>query len=175
MNTTQKNSVVTACYIIVSALWRLIPHWPNVTPFTALALSTGNMHHTHLSILIPLIPLAITDLFFGFHSTMPFVYGSLILIHLIGKKLQPKKPSSILIASLASSCIFFIITNFGAWLMSDLYPQTLGGLFTALTLGIPFYKNALLGDLMFSIIFFGGLSLLQPQRQENNHASAING
>ena len=50
-----------------------------------------------------------------------------------------------------SSTVFFLISNFGVWLLG--YPHTLEGLITCYTLAIPFFGNTLIGDLMFT----GGL------------------
>ena len=161
MKKEQKKPTLTITYMAVSALWRLIPHWPNMTPFTALALFSGSQHQSHWSLLAPLIPLVATDLFFGLHATIPFVYGSMILISLLGRRLHKKSPLSLAGATVASSLLFFIITNFGAWLTSGLYPQTLGGIVTAFTLAIPFYQNAVIGDLAFSLIFFGCMGLIK--------------
>jgi len=68
-------------------------------------------------------------------------------------------------ASLSSTVIFFLITNFGAWLGSPLYPQNFAGLmesyaaglafFNDGSLGISFFMNSLLGDLFYSGLFFG--------------------
>lgn len=157
MNRLSKTSILTCTYTIASALYRLLPHWPNIAPFTALAFWTGNTKTSRWSLAIPLIPLACTDLFLGWHATIPFVYGSLILIGLLGRSLHTKKPLIVLATTLISSLIFFIITNFGAWLTSGLYPHTSNGLITAFTLAIPFYQNAIIGDLAFSLIFFGAM------------------
>ncbi len=154
-------STLTTFYLIASAAWRLLPHWPNIAPFTALALVTGSQHQSRWAPLAPLIPLAATDLFFGLHATIPFVYGSMVLISLFGRRLRKKNPLALAGASLVSSLIFFVTTNFGVWLLSGLYPQTVGGLLTTFTLAIPFYQNALLSDLTFSLVFFGCMRLVE--------------
>ena len=49
---------------------------------------------------------------------------------------------------LASSTLFFIVTNFGVWLLG--YPNTIAGLISCYTLAIPFFLNTILGDLFFT-------------------------
>ena len=69
-----------------------------------------------------------------------------------------------------SSVLFFMITNFGAWLTSGLYPMTADGLLQAYIAGIPFFQNSLLGNLVFAALLFGGFAALQrtlPALAEN--------
>ena len=55
---------------------------------------------------------------------------------------------------LLSSLSFFIITNFGVWLMH--YPKSLTGLLECYTLAIPFFRNSLIGDFFFAgVLYFG--------------------
>ena len=96
--------------------------------------------------MIPLISLFISDLFLGFHDTIPFVYGAFILITLLGKMAKKITLGTVLM----SSAIFFLISNFGVWFYN--YPITLDGLISCFTLAIPFFINTILGDLFYSAI-----------------------
>src|SRR3569623_126313 len=44
-------------------------------------------------------------------------------------------------AALASSVLFFVITNFGMWLFSGFYPRTLAGLEACYVAAVPFFQN----------------------------------
>ena len=57
--------------------------------------------------------------------------------------------------------LFFLLTNFGAWMTSGLYAKTVAGLMQAYAAGIPFFQNSLLGNLVFAAVIFGGYHLLQ--------------
>jgi hypothetical protein len=59
------------------------------------------------------------------------------------------KWTSVLIGSL----IFFIVSNFGVWVLS--YPHTIEGLIACYTLAIPFFGYSILGDMAWSLIIFG--------------------
>jgi hypothetical protein len=50
---------------------------------------------------------------------------------------------------------FFLVTNFLVWLRGTTYPQTLEGLLTCYLAGVPFYRQTLVGDLVFSGVIFG--------------------
>jgi hypothetical protein len=76
-------------------------------------------------------------------------------IVLLGTRLHNhEKPLWIGGAALASPVSFFLISNFAAWATMDIYPKTFAGLMTSYTLGLPFFKNDLIGTLFFSAVFF---------------------
>jgi hypothetical protein len=85
--------------------------------------------------------------------------------------LNKVNPVRVVLASVASSLIFFLITNF-AFLYPEAaiadpnlgnYPHNFSGIFASYTAGIPFLKNQILGDLFFSGVLFGGFALLQKR------------
>jgi len=147
--------------ILFGALMRLIPHWPNFTPIAAMALFGGAyFKKKHMALLIPLLAMFVSDLILGLHQWMISVYISFALVVGIGILLRSRiKVGTVLLASLSSSLLFFIITNFAMWVGSPFYPQTFAGLIECYTLAIPFLNNGLLGDLFYSTIFFGGFYL----------------
>ncbi len=134
--------------IILFAIFsRFIPHPPNFTPITAIALlSSKGFTNRWIIFLIPIISLFISDLFLGLHDSIPFVYGAFILITLLG--ISAKKIS--IGTVLMSSTIFFLISNFGVWFYN--YPLTLNGLISCYTLAVPFFLNTILGDLAYCTI-----------------------
>ncbi|MCL5436313.1 MAG: hypothetical protein M1549_00345 [Candidatus Dependentiae bacterium] len=154
-------SLPTILYATISALWRLIPHWPNFTPFTALALYSGSRERSWSGLLAPLIPLALTDLFFGWHATIPFTYGGMVIITLLGRLVKSEDKLHLALITLTSSAVFFIVSNLGAWLLGGLYPHTLSGLISTFVSAVPFYQNALAGDLAFTILFWGCPALIK--------------
>ena len=62
-------------------------------------------------------------------------------------------------ASLLASVLFFLITNFVVWLQGSLYPLTGAGLVECFTMALPFFRNTLMGDLIFSLLLFGAYEL----------------
>ncbi len=149
--------------ILLAAASRLIPHPPNVTPIAAMALFGGAYFSNRAAAyLVPLAAMVLSDLALGFHPTMPFVYASFILIVLIGSRLRGRRTlSTVTLSALASSVLFFLVTNFGVWVMGTLYPKTLAGLAAAYVAALPFFRNTVLGDLSYVAILFGGFALLE--------------
>lgn len=148
--------------IAIVVILRLLPHPPNVAPIGGLALFSGAHLSKKSAIIISLLVMFISDLFLGFHNTMPFVYGSFIAIVFIGSLLRKnQKPIFILKASLAASFLFFIVTNFGVWLVGNMYPKTLSGLVNAYILALPFFRNTIIGDFVYTFSFFYGYRLIE--------------
>jgi hypothetical protein len=152
-----KKTVFGIIFILFISLTRLLPHPPNVTPLTGIALFSGSTIGGMMAFGPPLLIMLISDAFLGFHATIPFVYGSFIIITLFGFILQYRnKLHHYIIASLCSSTLFFLITNFGVWLTSPMYQKTINGLILCYTMGIPFFRNTILGDMFYTIgIFYG--------------------
>ncbi|MDO8609868.1 MAG: hypothetical protein Q7R95_04925 [bacterium] len=146
--------------IILAVVARLIPHAPNFAPIGGLALFSGANFKKKSALIIPLSAMFISDIFLGFHKTMPYVYLSFILIALIGGLIKNNKWQSIFKASLISSVLFFLITNFGVWASESMYQKNLNGLMQSYVMGLPFFRNTILSDLFYSFSFFYGYKFL---------------
>jgi hypothetical protein len=153
-----RNFLIGFALILAAALSRLLPHPDNFTPVMAIALAGGVYLDKRLALIIPLAALIISDIFIGFHNTIFFVYGSFVLIGCLGLWLKShKRLLTILGTALLSSFLFFIITNFGVWITGGgwFYPKTWQGLIECYTLAIPFFRNTIAGDLVYTGVLFG--------------------
>ena len=155
--------LVLACMILAAAASRLLPHPPNVASITAVALFGGAyLSDRRLAFFIPLTALFLSDLILGFYSHMWVVYGSFALVVCVGFLLRMRRtPLAIAGAALASSILFFVITNFAVWVFGSLYPKTMQGLLACYLAAIPFFQNTLLGDALYSTVLFGGFALVE--------------
>ena len=130
--------------ILVATISRLIPHPPNFTPITAIALfSITKLDNKFLATLIPLLCLYLSDIFLGFFTINIFVYLSFTLISLLGYYIRKINLFSVLLSSL----LFFIMSNFGVWILG--YPKTFEGFFLCYFKAIPFFGYTILGDLFY--------------------------
>jgi len=126
-----------------------------------MALFGGSYLNKKYAIILPMAVMLISDCFLGFHKTMPFVYGSFLVASLIGIYLKNKVTTRTVIgASLLSSIVFYLVTNFGVWLTSGMYEMTLLGLTKCYVLAIPFFRNTLIGDLFYTVMMFGGYEMV---------------
>lgn len=150
--------------IVLAALSRILPHPPNVTPLTAIALF-GGAYFTdkRIACIVPLLIMFLSDWIIGFHSQIVTVYLCFLLTVALGIATRSSKKKVIAIsgATLLGSVIFFIATNFGVWLWDGLYPRTLTGLWTCYVAAIPFFRNAVLGDFFYVAILFGSIAFAQ--------------
>lgn len=154
--------------ILAAAFSRLIPHVPNVTAVTAMALLGGAyLSNRSLAVIVPVAALFLSDLVLGFHDTVPFVYGSLALISLLSAWGVGKNwtGSRLALVSLLSSLLFFTITNFGVWMVGGLYEKSAQGLATCYVMALPFLGTQMIGDLFYTALLFGaveGIRRLSP-------------
>jgi hypothetical protein len=176
---TANNSRVAALLsaILVAAVLRLVPHPPNFSPIDAMALFSGAyLGRRILAFVAPLGALLLSDLVLGFYHGQATVYFSVALIVMIGiMVLRQRSALRIGAAAVASSILFFAITNFGMWLFSGFYPRTVEGLETCFVAAIPFFQNTLAGDLFYATLLFGGFriaELLVPKLAQGSAQAA---
>jgi hypothetical protein len=145
--------------LIVGVLSRFLPHADNFTPVLALAFFGGVfLRHSH-ALVLPLGLMMCSDLFLGIHPMIPFTWGSLFLISFMGLKWRDQvNVQTVFAGSLIGAVIFFMVTNFGAWLAY--YPLTWEGFVTCYVMAIPFFRNTLVSTLVYTGILFGVYELL---------------
>jgi hypothetical protein len=156
--------LVALFLIFLGAILRLLPHPPNFAPISALALFGGAIFSGALTLIFPILALLISDYFIGFYqfSLMAFVYLAFLISVFLGIRLRKyKKWYTILGASLLSSILFFILTNFAVWAFTNWYPKDFQGFIQCYLMAIPFFKNTLLGDLFYVTLFFGIFQLVE--------------
>jgi len=142
--------------IVLAVASRLLPHPPNFAPITGIALfAASKLNKKIVAFLLPLFCLFVTDLILGLGWINLFVYGAFGMVSLIGMRTQRVSVQTVL----ASSVLFFIVSNLGVWLLY--YPPTLEGLITCFTLAIPFFGNTIAGDLVYTTVLFYSFSAIK--------------
>ncbi len=153
-----KKEIFPIGLVLILILSRLIPHPPNFTPIVAVAIMSGYLFkNIYLSFATLLVSMLVADAFIGFYENIFFVYLSLLFLvyifYKLGRKINLK---NLFLYSFAGSILFFIITNFGVWLLGSPgldnlpYEKNLQGLIKCYILAIPFIKNTVLSTLIFS-------------------------
>ena len=161
-NFTSRFWLVTVM-ILAAAFTRLIPHPPNFTAVGAIALFGGAYFgEKKFAFIIPMFAMLLSDLIIGFHNGMLSVYLSFVLIVAIGILLSRNlKFTNVVAASLLSSIIFFVLTNFQMWMQSPLYTKNISGLAVCYIAAIPFFHHTVLSDLFFVGALFGLFAAIQ--------------
>ena len=172
---------IVAGFILFAALSRLLPHAYNFTPLGAIALfGAAYFPKKKWALIIPILALWLSDLvlnnvmyaayydgFTFFTGGFLYIYGAFAMIVLLGVVLMKKITMPRVIGgALGGSIIFFIVSNFGVWLSSPLYPNTLEGLVMCYTAAIPFFHYTIAGNLIYSGVLFGGFEFLKYKAPE---------
>ncbi len=150
---------------------RLLPHPPNFAFVGALGLFAGCHFRGRLAVLAPLIALLVSDLIghlaglrgMGFYNpiVMLTVYGGVAASGLIGVAIREKRgPVTVGLAAVTCSILFFLSSNLGVW-AAGAYPLSLSGLVACYAAAVPFFQYTLAGDLFYTALTFGTLSLTQ--------------
>lgn len=150
-------NAVLVLLIGFAAAARFWPHPPNFAPVAAVALFSGVYLGKRASLVAPIVAMVVSDAFLGFHNLVLVTWGSMAVVGIIGWWVKERKnPGMIVAGSLAGSALFFVITNFGAWLTNHggLYSYDLAGLTQGFINGLPFLRNTVAGDLFYSAVFF---------------------
>lgn len=166
-------SVITLI-ILLAAMSRLLPHPPNFAPIGGMALfGAAYFSKKYWAFIIPIVSMWVSDLilnnviygqyydhFVWFYSGSLFTYGAFALIVVLGMfTLKKVRIPNLAVSALGASVIFFIVSNFGVWLTSGMYPPIFSGLMTCYAAGIPFFHNTILGDLVYTGVLFGAFEL----------------
>ena len=143
-------------YLILIALGittRLIPHLPNFTSLGAIALYSGfYLKNKKTAIFIPLAIIFLTDLKLGLYQwqLMLFVYLSYLIIGTLGILSKKLKWYFVVPSSIFASIIFFLITNWSFWQFTPFYEHNLNGLISSYIAALPFFKNTLISDFIYT-------------------------
>lgn len=160
---------------------------PNFEIITALTLVSAVFLGGVWIFVVPLSIIAITDVFIGNSPVLIFTWSAFAIIGFFGwlsrsiilgkkdaichpefisgsRKNRFRNKFGMTIIGMAglgigSSVFFFLYTNFGWWLISGMYPHTLDGLIQSYIMGLPFFKNNLIGNLIF-VPLFSGIAIL---------------
>ena len=161
--------LVAACVVL-----RLLPHPANFAPVAAFAIFSGATLPRRWAIAVPVLTMAITDAFMGFHRLVPVTWGLFALTALLGEA-AARRPSWLRFigASAAGSFGFFVVTNLAVFLFSGLYPQTREGLFECFVLALPFFRQTLAADIFFTLVLFTAFSLSRAVRRKPAGSRAV--
>ncbi len=160
--------------LIFGMFSRFIVHVPNFTPVISIALLSGAYLNKRYAIVVPVALMILSDLVIGLHETILFTWGSMALIAFMGFCLRGKKNFvNIAGINLWSAILFFLATNFGTWLMSDLYPKNTQGLIDCFILAVPFFRTTLWSTLMYSALFFGAYEIIAARVKSSRWATVL--
>jgi hypothetical protein len=169
-----------------------ITRWPGVMPNNfsaayAIAFCAGLYFPGRLRWILPLGTLLAVDVVLNvFYYRVPpldvYVFSKLLIFSAIiwlGTKFRPGQSwLKLLGGGVLGAFVFYVFTNVASWMFDPGYPKTLGGLFQALTTGIPgwpptwmFFRNTLLSGGLFTGLFCGAMKLSEAAEEAKEEES----
>jgi len=165
--------------IVVAAATRFMnlgsfSSWTNFTPLGAMAMFGGAYFSDKIkAYAVPLLTLFLSDLLLNyifyqkvvlFYEGAFWVYLSFVLMVFVGTFLKKVNTVNVILASLATVFIHWIVSDIGVVLMAgSIYPKTFGGYLTALIAAIPFERNLLVSNLVYGFLMFGSFELAKTK------------
>lgn len=152
-------------FVVVAVLFRMavLPaSWSGFAPAAAALLYFGaRMPRKWMWLAVAL--LAASDLYlnrrygYSFTPDLPVTWAWYAAMVLFGGAMLrgEARPLRLAGAALTASVSFFLVSNFAVWLVWHMYPMTLAGLATCYAAALPFFRNGIAGDLVFTAVFFG--------------------
>lgn len=169
----QRNINNAGMFLFLEALivmGRYFPHATNFTPAAAAGLFAGFWFRNRLvAAAVPLTGMLLSDLLIQQYypwATMAIVYAAMTLPALFGPMLRRRsqgmaaKVGKVTLGAVSASVLFFLSTNLAVWLFDGIYAHNWAGLTACYAAAVPFFRFTLGGDLMFSILLFGGYALI---------------
>jgi hypothetical protein len=170
-------------FVLLGVAVRFMPHPWMFTPVVGSLLFFG-ARGSRRQLWIPFVLLAASDVVltkwvynypFSWDHYVTFAWYAAVLW--LGTRLGAKtKWVPVIGAALASSVSFFLLTNLTSWAWLDMYPKTLSGVMMSYAAGLPFFRNALAGDLFFTLAMFATPvalhALAHAFRREGDHVAA---
>ena len=169
MDKKENNFFFVIGLILLASFYRIIPHYPNFTPIIAISLFGGKyFENRNLAFFLPVFILWISDLIINnfildYYKTFTFFYPgfywqyfSILLISFIGRNyIKETSVFRLLGISISSSLVFFIISNFGVFISSSIYPKDFNGLLLCYIAAIPFFHGNLISSIIYTFSLFG--------------------
>jgi hypothetical protein len=169
-------------FVLFAVAVRFMPHPMAFTPVGAALLFFGSRGQRR-QMWIPLTLLAASDVVlttlvyrypFSWDHFVTWTWYAAMLW--LGSTLKRDAGAvRILGTALAGSVSFFVISNLAVWAAWDMYPHSIAGLMTCYDAGLPFFRRAVEGDLLFTSIMFGApvvLGALARKLQRSGNPTA---
>lgn len=156
--------VASVGLIALAVATRLLPHQANFTAVGAVTLVAASYLGWRWGVAVAFGAMAVSDFVIGGYElpVMLAVYGSFAAVAWLGTFVNRGgrvRWERVALSSFGGSTLFYLVTNYAVWQFTSLYPKTASGLLASYLAAVPFYRNSLLGDAVFSGLLFGAIEL----------------
>ena len=188
--TSQTRLVILLLFITVIVGLRVIaplsPDFKVIANFSglgAVAIFSGSYFRYKFSgFVFPMLVLLLSDLALGltmgtgyaFYSGWYYTYIAFAAMILVGQVfVKNVNVQNVAIASVVGVFIHWIVSDFGVWLGSGFYPQTLAGFGACLIAAIPFELRFLSGTVVYAALMFTTFEMLKSRYPSLSNHSAL--
>ena len=148
-------------FVVLAIAVRFLPHPLAFTPVAGALLFFG-ARGPRRQLWVPFAMLALSDVVLTkLVYAYPFAWDHFVTwawylaVLWLGTQLRENaRLPRLVLAALGSSVAFFVISNFAVWAAWTMYPKTLNGLMLCYAAGLPFFRRAVEGDLLFTLVMF---------------------
>ena len=148
-------------FLVIAIGLRFLPHPFHFTPVGAALLFFG-AYRTRRELWVPVALLAVSDVLLNrFTYGYPLQpdqlliwawYAAMVAVGvLLARRVSALRVTG---AALTASVGFFLLSNFAVWVGYNMYPATWQGLVACYVAAIPFFRNTVASDLVFSAVMF---------------------
>jgi len=167
---TRGTAAVFVMLVALDIVMRLTAHAPNFTPVAASALFASFFFESGLlALAVPMLAMAAGDIVIGTYDwrIMVVVYSALAVPVLFGRYVRGHfGVARIVTSALAGSAIFFLTTNFAVWYWQ--YTRDLSSLWRCYAVAIPFFRNTVAGDLLWSGVLFTSYAVVKAAAEQRS-------
>ena len=175
MQQQNKTSILIAVLLVVAAaISRVILYPHNFSPMVGMALFAGAIFtDKRMAFALPIFAMLLSDIMFEVFNIAPGFwgwgqlvgYGIFALITFLAFTLKKVNVLNVIGYSIASSVIFFVLSNLSFFLIDNpiyhTYTQNFNGFVNCYVFALPFFKNSLIADLVYSGVLFGSYYAIQ--------------
>lgn len=185
MHQRDPSRTVVALLLLLIALGLLTrlagPPLSTYSPLWAIAVVAGaRIGDRTVATLLPLIVLALTDLWLGLHGLIWVVYACFAATVWGAHVLRQQSYAWLAAAAFGSTIGFYLVTNFAVWTIGGsgsglafdpyYYPPTLAGLGQSYWMGLPFLRDGLIGTALYLPVLLYCADVIVPRHVARVHA-----
>jgi len=157
LNKKSKTKLLIAIFLIIfGTVGRIIlKDMPNIETITVSALLAGSLLGGFYTLFVPLMIIALSDMYIGNDPILLFTWSAWGIAGFFGWLIRKRKGYNYkFVLSLTGmgmlfAIFFYLYTNFGVWLLWQMYPKNLAGLLQCYIAGLPFFRNSIISNLVF--------------------------
>jgi hypothetical protein len=171
-NTT--SVLIAVLLVLAAAISRVLLYPHNFSPMIGMALFAGvTFTDKRLAFALPIFSMLLSDIMFEVFTTAPGFwgwgqltgYGIFALITLFAFTLKKINVINVAGYAIASSVIFFILSNLFFFLIDNriyhTYTQNFAGFIDCYVKALPFFRTSVIADLLYSGVLFGTYYAIQ--------------